>query len=132
MNKSQAIDHFWNSFDIPAFDENSVPEKITDRYGNLIPLPFPYITYSVATDSLGNTVSMNASIWDRSTSWKTISDKAEEIAKSLAEFGYFKIKLDNGYVWFVKGTPFAQRMADPSKDIKRIYLNVQAEFLTAY
>ncbi len=122
MNKSQAINHFWNSFDIPAFDENSVPDDT----------PFPYISYSEATDSLGNVVMLNASIWDRSTSWQTISLKADEIAKKIGEKGFTSIKLDDGYVWFVKGTPFAQRMADPSKDIKRIYLNVQAEFLTAY
>lgn len=122
MNKLQAIDYFWNDFGIPAYDENSVPDNAK----------FPYITYSVATDSLGNVVPMSASIWDRSTSWVTISDKAEAIAKRLAEFGYYKIKLDVGYVWLVKGTPFAQRMSDPDDSIKRIYLNVLAEFLTAY
>ena len=122
MNKLQAIDYFWNDFGIPAYDENSVPDDAK----------FPYITYSVATDSLGNVVPMSASIWDRSTSWVTISDKAEAIAKRLAEFGYYKIKLDVGYVWLVKGTPFAQRMSDPDDSIKRIYLNVLAEFLTAY
>lgn len=132
MNKSQALDHFWNSFGLPAFDENSVPEKIPDGQGNLVPLPFPYITYTNITDSLNNVVTLNASIWDRSTSWERISLKAEEMAKAIGEYGHKSIKLDNGYVWFVKGSPFAQRMGDPEKDIKRIYLNVQAEFLTAY
>lgn len=133
MDKSQAIHNFWNSFDLPAFDENSVPEKVPDEHGNMIPLPYPYITYSQATDSLGNVVLLNASIWDRTTSWAPISQKAEEIAKKLAEYGFYRMKLDDGYVWLVKGTPFAQRMRDPSDEqIKRIYLNVQAEFLTAY
>ena len=122
MDKSQALDYFWNQFNIPAFDEASVPDDT----------PFPYITYSVITDSLNNVVNLNASIWDKSTSWKRISVKADEIAQSLGENGYNIIKLDEGYVWLVKGVPFAQRMADPEKDIKRIFLNVQAEFLTAY
>ena len=123
MDKAQAIHRFWNSFGLPAYDENSVPEDAV----------YPYITYSVATDSLGNVVILNASIWDRTTTWVSITQKAEEIAQTLAEFGYYKMKLDNGYVWFVKGTPFAQRMRDPiDEQIKRIYLNVQAEFLTAY
>lgn len=122
MNKSQAINQFWSGFGIPAFNENSVPDNT----------PFPYITYNEATDSLGNMIILNGSIWDKSTSWKNISLKADEIAKAIGEKGFSSIKLDNGYVWFVKGTPFAQRMADPDKDIKRMYLNVQAEFLTAY
>ena len=123
MNKSQAINTFWNSFGFRAYDENSVPEDAV----------FPYITYSQATDSLGNVVLLNASIWDRSSSWITVSQKAEEIAQTLAEYGYYKIKLDNGYLWMVKGTPFAQRMSDPiDREIKRIYLNVNAEYLTAY
>lgn len=123
MNKAQAIDTFWNSFNIPAYDENSVPEDAT----------FPYITYSESTDSIGNAVMLNASIWDRSTSWEGISLKAEEIAKKIAEYGHYTIKIDNGYIWLVKGAPFAQRMNDPNDDkIRRIYLNVLGEFLTAY
>ena len=123
MNKAQAIDTFWNSFNIPAYDENSVPEDAT----------FPYITYSESTDSIGNVVMLNASIWDRSTSWEGISLKAEEIAQKIAEYGHDTIKIDNGYIWLVKGAPFAQRMSDPNDDkIRRIYLNVLGEFLTAY
>ena len=123
MNKSQALNQFWNQFNIPAFDENSVPDGTS----------FPYITYSEATDSLDNVVQLSASIWDRSTSWERISLKADEIAKLIGEQGFFKMKLDTGYVWFVKGTPFAQRMNDPEDDrIRRIYINVQAEFLTPY
>lgn len=32
-----------------------------------------------------------------------------------------------------RGSPFAQRMSDPNDDmIRRIYINITAEFLTAY
>lgn len=122
MNKSQALYSFWSSFGFPAYDENSVPDDAK----------LPYITYSDATDSLGSVVPLSASIWDKNTSWERISLKADEIAKAIGETGYYKMKIDTGYVWMVKGTPFAQRMSDPEKDIKRIYLNVQAEFLTPY
>lgn len=123
MNKSQAINSFWNSFTWPAYHEYSVPDNAT----------FPYITYSEATDSLGNVVSLSASLWDRNTSWERITLKGEEIAKAIAEYGHHTIKLDAGYLWLVKGNPFAQRMNDPNDDqIKRIYLNVLGEFLTAY
>lgn len=122
MNKSQALYQFWSGFDLPAYDENSVPDDT----------PFPYITYSEATDSLGNVVQLTASIWDRNNSWERLSLKTDEIAEKIGKNGYHIMSLDGGYVWFVKGTPFAQRMGDPDKSIKRVYLNVQAEFLTRY
>lgn len=133
MNKAQALNDFWNSFGIPAFDENSVPDKVPGGDGEMIPLTTPYITYSASTDSLGNVISLSASIWDESSSWEWISLKSDEIAKKIGEYGHYNIKIDNGYIWLVKGSPFAQRMSDPSNDnIKRIYLNVLGEFLTAY
>lgn len=123
MNKSQALNAFWNSFTIPAYDENSVPDNT----------PFPYITYAESTGSLENVIPLSASIWDRSDSWERVSLKSDEIAKKIGEYGHYTMRLDNGYVWFTKGSPFAQRMGDPNDDkIKRIYLNVQAEFLTPY
>lgn len=123
MNKSQVLNSFWNSFSWSAYHENSVPDNT----------PFPYITYSEVTDSLGNVVALTASLWDRGSSWERITKKSEEIAKCIGEYGHKVIKLDCGYIWLVKGTPFAQRMGDPNDDqIKRIYLNVLGEYLTAY
>lgn len=123
VTKEQAIHTFWSSFNIPAYDEQTVPDTAT----------MPYITYRVVTDSIGNVCNLTASIWYRSTSWKEVSDKAAEIAKFVAQEGFTRLKLDDGYVWFTKGVPFAQRMGDPEDDmIRRVYINVQAEFLTAY
>ena len=123
MNKEQAIHTFWSGFGIPAYDEQTVPDNAK----------MPYITYRVVTDSIGNVCNLTGSVWYRSTSWKEVSDKAAEVAQAVGQYGFTKLKLDDGYVWFTKGAPFAQRMSDPASDmIRRIYLNVQAEFLTAY
>lgn len=123
MNKEQAIHTFWSGFGIPAYDEQTVPDNAE----------MPYITYRVVTDSIGNVCNLTGSIWYRSTSWREVSDKAAEVAQAVGQYGFTRLKLDDGYVWFTKGAPFAQRMSDPSSDmIRRIYLNVQAEFLTAY
>lgn len=120
MNKFQAIDYFWNSFGIKAYDENTVPPNVSS----------PHITYSTAIDGLDDTVPLTASLWDRSTSWKDISDKCTEIERRLAHGGQV-IGVDGGGVWITKGRPFAQRMSDPSDTaIRRIYLQLQAEFLT--
>lgn len=124
MDKSQAVFNFWNTFDLPVYDEQTVPT------GSEKP-PMPYLTYSTVLDSEGNMVQLNASLWYRSTSWAAISKKAEEISKRITAGGTV-IKIDGGYVWLCRGTPFAQRMADTTDtDIRRIYINVQAEYLTA-
>ena len=120
MTKDEAIYSFYSGFGLPAYDENTVPE------GSAL----PYITYSVSTDSIGNMVILSASLWYRSTSWGTIQDKADEIAAVLG-YGGKIIKIDNGYLWLTKGSPFAQRMSEPSdKMVRRIILNINAEFLT--
>lgn len=125
MNKWEAIDEFWNSFGWVAYDENSVDT------GGFAP-QLPYITYSAQTGSIGQILTFTASLWDRSTSWKNVSDKADEIAEAIG-YGYAIEKLDDGYLWIVKSQPFAQRMNDPNdSEIKRIYIMLNAEFLTAY
>ena len=131
MDKSQAINYFWKSFGWPAYDENTVPDYIYDDQGNKIKVEPPYITYNVAMDSLENVVSLYASLWDHSNSWKNISMKAKEIEERLGNGGQV-IRLDKGALWICKGAPFAQRMSDVDDSIRRIYLNIQVEFLTAY
>ena len=123
MDKAQALQSFWESFDIPAYDETTVPENAV----------MPYITYAVHTDSIGNVTNMYASLWYHSTSWKDISIKTEQIAKRIVEMQPPTIKFDGGRLYIAKGTPFAQRMADPSDSmIRRMYINIQAEYLSAY
>ena len=125
MDKWQAIDNFWNGFEWNAYDENSV-----DTGENAPELP--YITYSALTGSLGQVLTLTASLWDRSSSWQRISNKADEIAEAIG-YGFTLMQIDGGYLWITKGQPFAQRMSDPNDDeIKRVYIMLNAEFLTAY
>lgn len=123
MDKAQAIQKFWESFDIPAYDETTVPSDAV----------MPYITYAVKTDSLNNVVNMYASLWYHSTSWKDISEKTEQIARYIVSMNPPSIKFTGGRLYIAKGTPFAQRMTDPDDNmIRRMYINIQAEFLSAY
>ena len=122
--KAATIYEFWNSFNLTAYEENSVPT------GEDAP-KFPYITYQLVTDSLGNEVAMTASLWYRSESWTAINAKTEEISKAIGRGGTFT-PCDGGAIWIKRGTPFAQNMGDESNDlIKRKYLNLTAEFITA-
>lgn len=119
MDKAQALTSFWNGFDLPAYDENSVPQDAT----------MPYITFSVGTGSLDEDISLTASLWYYSNSWQAISRKADEISAGIG-LGGKTMKLDNGYLWIKRGTPFANRMEDINLGVRRIAINITAEFLT--
>jgi hypothetical protein len=121
MNKAQAINEFWNSFGLPAYDENSVPDDAK----------LPYITYSVETGKLDDSISMTGDIFYNDTSWKDITLKADEIAQAF-EYGHVLMKIDNGYLAIYQGSPFSQRIGQDDDYIRRIYIILQAEFLTAY
>lgn len=116
-NRWTALQTFWNSFGIPAYDENTVPDGAV----------LPYITYQAAVSDFDNRVLLTASLWYRSTSWAEISEKAEQISDTIG--GGYGVRYDNGRLWITKENIFAQRMSDPSDDkIRRIYLQVIAEF----
>lgn len=123
MDKVQALDSFWNSFGLTAFDESSAYDERMD-------LPDNYITYEVQTGNFGDPVALTASIWYRSTSWAEITQKADQIARYIG-YGGKVIAVDDGYLWIKLGQPFAQRIAvDQDDSIRRIYLNVSVDFLT--
>ena len=121
MTKAAAIYQFWNSFGLTAYEENTVPDDAT----------FPYITYQLVTDSFGSEVPAAASLWYRSESWMEINAKTYEISHRIDRGGKM-IACDGGAIWLKRGKPFAQNMGDESDDlIKRKYLNITAEFITA-
>ena len=121
MTKAAAIYQFWNGFGLKAYEENTVPDDAD----------FPYITYQLVTDSFDREIPLTASIWYRSESWAGINSKAEEISQKISRGGKI-IACDGGAVWLKRGQPFAQNMGDESDDlIKRKYLNITAEFMTA-
>lgn len=117
-DKWQAIQSFWESFDLPAYDQNSVPDDAVT----------PYITYSAQVADFEKPLLLTGSIWYRGSSWKAISQKADEISKALKKL----IRVDGGYLWLTRGSPFAQRMSDQDETVKRIYINLMAEFFTDY
>lgn len=119
MNVSQVLQAFWSDFGLPAYDENTVP----DNTG------FPYITYENGDDYFGTTLARNASIWYRSPSWVEITEKEQQIADFIGRGGR-QLSVDGGAIWLKRGTPWAQRMAEPSdRMVRRIVLNIEIEFI---
>ena len=122
MDKAQAIHNFWTSFGWKAYDEGTVPDDAE----------YPRITYNLATDDLGNPLAMYGSLWDRGTSWASVSQKADEISEALTKRHPPAVAFDGGRVFITKGTPFAQRMVDEDDMVRRIYINITVEFFSAY
>jgi hypothetical protein len=124
MTKAEAMRNFWNSFGIPAYEENSLPTGI----------PFPYITYQLVEDSFGNEVAMSANIWDKDSdghsALKTVSIKADEISEYIGRGGVL-LPVNGGKIWVKRGSPFAQTLADEDRTVKRKYLNIVVEYFTA-
>ena len=121
MTKAAAIYQFWSGFGLTSYEENTVP---TDA-------AFPYITYQLITDSFDSEVATTASLWYRSESWAGINAKTEAISQKISRGGKI-ISCDGGAIWLKRGHPFAQSMGDESDDlIKRKYLNITADFMTA-
>ena len=76
MDRFQAIQTFWSSFGLPAYDENTIPS------GDDKPA-LPYITYDFVDGDFDYPVAMSASIWFHGTSWSPITSKYKEIAGAL-------------------------------------------------
>lgn len=120
MNNAQAIHSFWSSFGLPAYDVNTVPDDAA----------MPYITYEVMESDYFSRIALSASLWYKDTSWSAITTKAE-IIKSYLGIGGKVITTDDGALWITRGTPFAQRMSEPSSElVRRITLNINIDYNT--
>ena len=121
MTKEAALHQFFNSF-LPAYEENTVPDWAE----------MPYITYSLVTgDILSGENRLSCSLWYMDNSWTAINEKTREIGEKIG-LGGTTLKCDGGVIWLKKGAPFAQSMGDANDDmIRRKYINITAEFLTA-
>lgn len=125
MTKASALYNFFSSFDIEAYEETLVPT------GDEAP-KFPYLTYQLITDSFDNEVLIPVSLWYRSeASLLALNSKTEEISQRIGRGGVF-LDCNGGKIWIKRGSPFAQTMSDPEDNtIRRKYINITAEFLTA-
>lgn len=119
---AQALHQFWSGFEWPAYDSATVP---SEDFGP----GDKRITYSVVQDEFLYDVSMSVSLWDRSYSWENISKKSDEIYTAIG-LGGVMLEYDNGHIWIKRGHPFSQRMSDTDDAIRRIYLNIEAEYIT--
>lgn len=122
MDSQQALDNWWRSFQWEAWEENSVPDNALKDYGH-------YITYTAGTSEFERPMMLSASLWERSTSWHNIVNKASEIEAAIG-LGGTVIPFDGGAIWMKRGSPFSQRMPDEDDTVRRIYMNIEVEYFT--
>lgn len=123
MDSAQALHNFWSSFSWKAYDATTVPAEDFEP-------SIQRVTYEVATGEIDYPILLTASLWDKSFSWATISQKAKEIFNRIGKGGVL-LPYDGGAIWITRGSPFSQRFADEDDTIRRILINVNAEFLSA-
>ena len=123
MDKYQALQNFWSSYGIDAYDESTVPT------GDYKP-ELPYVTYDISVSDFNHPIPLHASIWYYGSSWKPITEKLVEIESDIGVGGKI-VPCEKGAIWIKKASPFAQRLSDPDDMIRRIYLSISAEYLIA-
>lgn len=128
MDKGQALQAFWESFDIPAIDEQSSYDQDTlDNLG----IGRKYITYEVGAANFSANQTLVGNLWYRTTSWAEITRKAEEIAAFIG-YGGWTQKIDGGYIHIMlpQGQIY-RRALDPDTSYRRIIFNIEVMFLTS-
>ena len=111
MTKDKAL-HAWFSQFLTAYPASSVPDDAI----------FPWLTYELITGA-----------WDSGEIGLTVNlwYYTQEISDAIGFGGVF-VPCDGGAIWIKRGTPWCQNIADDSdKYIKRRYLNVTVEYITA-
>ena len=118
-NKYKALHEFYNSFGIPAYEENSVPDTAK----------LPYIAYEAITSQFdSDNIALTCSVYYKSNSLTQINAFTEAFSEALR--GGRKLLCDTGYIVLYRGEPFAQNRPTDDKTIKAKYLMLLADYIT--
>ena len=122
MSKASALHTWFSAFGLTAYEESNVKASIKP----------PYLTYTYVTgDFDSGEVPIVVNLWYQSDSNVAINAKVEEIYTKIGRGGVH-VPVDGGAVWLKRGSPFSQALTEPSDaNIRRRYINITAEFLTA-
>lgn len=119
MDAVHALHSFWSGFDIPAYNELTVPKDAT----------MPRITYEVQEGYFGEVFILSASIWYRSHSWEEINKKLNEIANVITRGGKY-LPIDDGSLYISRDPNWATPMTDPDDSaIIRYRLSYELEYI---
>lgn len=120
MTQAAALHQFFSGFGIPAYESTLAP---TDAV-------LPYLTYetvSGAYDTLP--AGCTANLWYRGSGNVPVNQKAHEICTAIGLMGKL-LRVDDGYIHILRGSPWAVSAPDPDPTIRRRVLNLTLRFLT--
>lgn len=122
MSKATALYQWFSSFGLTAYEESNV--KVGTKP--------PYLTYTYKTGEFGGgEVALVVNLLYQTDSNVAPDAKAEEIYARIGRGGV-TIPVGDGAIWLKRGSPFVQAISDPADaNIRRRYINITAEFLTA-
>lgn len=121
MTKDKAL-HAWFSQFLTAYPASSVPDDAV----------FPWLTYELITGAWDSgEIGLTVNLWDYTTQEAEPNAKAQEISDAIGLGGVF-VPCDDGAIWIKRGSPWCQNVRDDSDaNIKRRYLNITVEYITA-
>lgn len=121
MTKDKAL-HAWFSQFLTAYPASSVPDDAV----------FPWLTYELITGAWDSgEIGLTVNLWYYTTQEAEPNAKAQEISDAIGLGGVF-VPCDDGAIWIKRGSPWCQNVQDDSDtNIKRRYLNITVEYITA-
>lgn len=119
MTKEGTIHSFFNDF-MTSYASSEVPDNVQ----------FPYLSYELSTGSFGDgDISITVNLWFYTDSEAVPNAKVRELSE-LIGLGGIVLTYDNGGLWLKRGSPFSQSLTDDTdRNIKRRYINIDAEYL---
>lgn len=107
---AQALNTFFNSFSVPAYMNNSVPDDA----------PIRHITYPVYDPEWSQKHTLYCEVWDRTTNNEWILSKADEICRRIGEG--ILLACDGGCLRINLENPIVQIRV--SGDLRSAYINM--------
>lgn len=127
MTKAGAINKFFSSFGLPAYEENFVYAMAMQGQAPV----FPYLTYEGKTDFFGELdTDISFSLWYRDDDLTAINAKSQQISAAIGRVGRL-LDCDGGKILIQRSQPWGQNMGDDSDDmIKRNLHSLSVRFYT--
>ena len=112
---------------LPFYPVGNVPDYARENFTK----GWSYGTYTPIFDSFGGSpVSITINIWAYTSLEKPLNDAANALSQAVG-YGGKAVPCDGGFIWFRRGSPFVQNLIEDDDNIKRRYINLTAEYMTA-
>lgn len=129
MTRGAAIRQWFNALipGVPAYPETAVPSK---AYGDDEDVAFPFLTYSGGNTVFGEETSYTVNLYFY-TEDEAVINAAETAIYNKMKDGGALIHSDEGTFWMKPGSPFSQPVDEQDNRLKRRYINITQERISA-